>query len=375
MRFIHELKDKAEELRHQWVEAREQRSRRRAERREEQRKLAKRRQALSALEDLEHHLKQRSVGAKELDGLSKRIPEMSGRQFEHFVAGIYRVRGYDVTLTEVSRDQGVDILADKGGERLAIQCKNLARKANNRPVQEVYAGSHFYGASRACVVSPTGYTAGAYELANRLGVELYDGRKVMAWISQINLSGDETPLPKDEAYMIDMEVYEVLGTQEGEYITLLMEAAKAREISRYDPQVTQRFEHTKSIIDEKLAEVIEKMDAIEDRYLEEMREAQLVRLGKRAAGYLMIGFLGLAAREGIEIISYRSASNSNEIVFAGSHAAEPTVIINPQITIPAGESTYRVLKIHELALREQTDGYPAGFVAEPRLTLRERTNR
>lgn len=94
-----------------------------------------------------------------------------GRGYERFVASRLVQAGFSVTYTPASGDQGVDLLAERDGRRVAIQCKDYAKPAGNDAVQQIYAGARFYGAARAVVVAPNGYTIAARQLASSLGVD------------------------------------------------------------------------------------------------------------------------------------------------------------------------------------------------------------
>jgi restriction system protein len=111
---------------------------------------------------------------------------MSGAQFEGFVAEIMRGLGYRATVLGGSGDQGVDVIATAGKERLAIQCKNYAKPVGNKPVQEVYAGARHHRCTAAWVVAPEGFTKGAVELARSVGVSLGDAQALRGWIQQID---------------------------------------------------------------------------------------------------------------------------------------------------------------------------------------------
>ena len=114
---------------------------------------------------------------------------MSGAQFEGFVAEIMRGLGYRATVLGGSGDQGVDVIATAGKERLAIQCKNYAKPVGNKPVQEVYAGARHHRCTAAWVVAPEGFTKGAVELARSVGVSLRDAQDLRGWIRQIDAKG------------------------------------------------------------------------------------------------------------------------------------------------------------------------------------------
>lgn len=85
-----------------------------------------------------------------------------------------------------SWDKGVDVIVDRGGERVAVQCKNYKRRVGNKPVQEVYAGAKHHRCSRAWVVAPAGYTTGAHELARSTEVSLFDAVGIRRWIKQVD---------------------------------------------------------------------------------------------------------------------------------------------------------------------------------------------
>ena len=123
--------------------------------------------------------------ARELAGRFEVVREMGGPQFEVFVADLFRAMGHRVTMLGRSGDQGVDVIVDYQGERVALQCKNYRRAVGNKPVQEVFAGARHHGCQRAWVVAPAGYTRGARELAGSTGVSLHDAGSITRWIRQV----------------------------------------------------------------------------------------------------------------------------------------------------------------------------------------------
>ena len=114
------------------------------------------------------------------------VRAMSGTQFELFVADLFSAMGHNARVLGGSGDQGVDVIVDYQGERVAVQCKNYSKAVGNKPVQEVYAGSRYHGCDSAWVVAPAGFTKGAVELARRVGVTLYDARALRTWIRRID---------------------------------------------------------------------------------------------------------------------------------------------------------------------------------------------
>jgi hypothetical protein len=137
------------------------------------------------------------------------VKHMSGGQFEVFVASILRSLGYRITVLGGSGDQGVDVIAAAGNERIAIQCKNYRKRVGNKPVQEVYAGARHHRCTDAWVVAPEGFTKGAVTLARSVGVSLYDASSLQNWIRQIDKQGRAQG--QFEANVVDLDEYTESG--------------------------------------------------------------------------------------------------------------------------------------------------------------------
>jgi HJR/Mrr/RecB family endonuclease len=110
---------------------------------------------------------------------------LSGTEFERHVAELYRRMGYTVALTKASGDQGVDVIATSGAERLGIQCKQYAGSVGNDAVQQAYAGARFYNCTKAVVICTAGFTNSAKALAQRTDVALVDGATYVGMMERV----------------------------------------------------------------------------------------------------------------------------------------------------------------------------------------------
>ena len=72
------------------------------------------------------------------------VDVMSGREFEKYVAARVRQMGWDVSATPATGDFGVDLIAERGSECVAIQCKRHAKPVGVSAVQQVVAGARLY---------------------------------------------------------------------------------------------------------------------------------------------------------------------------------------------------------------------------------------
>lgn len=105
----------------------------------------------------------------------ERIDEMEGAEFERFCAALLEDFGYQqIHVTKSTGDQGVDIIAIKGGFRWAFQCKRYSSKIGNAAIQQVNTGKILYSCQKAAVITNNYFTAGAVKAAKAVGVELWD---------------------------------------------------------------------------------------------------------------------------------------------------------------------------------------------------------
>lgn len=100
---------------------------------------------------------------------------MDGSTFENFCAELLRKNNYtDVLVTSQSRDQGIDIIAEKNGVKYGIQCKCYSSDIGNDAVQQVNAGIVFYKCHVGIVLTNKYFTPMAKQLAEVTNTLLWD---------------------------------------------------------------------------------------------------------------------------------------------------------------------------------------------------------
>ena len=111
--------------------------------------------------------------------------DLDGLEFENWCANLLRNNGFvNVEVTRASGDQGVDVLAEKGEIKYAIQCKCYSSDLGNSPIQEVHAGKSMYNCHVGAVMTNRYFTSGAKELAKATGVLLWDRDKLLQMLSK-----------------------------------------------------------------------------------------------------------------------------------------------------------------------------------------------
>lgn len=106
------------------------------------------------------------------------IDRLSGYEFETLLEKLFKKMGYQVIHTSLSKDQGADLIVEKFGEKTVIQAKNWENNVTNSGIQEVVASIKHYQAHKALVISSSGFTSNAIDLARSNNVELWDRQKL-----------------------------------------------------------------------------------------------------------------------------------------------------------------------------------------------------
>jgi restriction system protein len=110
------------------------------------------------------------------------VDAMAGTEFEQYVAARLRRAGWQVTFTSASGDYGVDLIAQRDGKTVAIQCKRHSKSVGVAAVQQVVSGARHYGCAKSIVVSNREFTRAARQLAVTHGCQLIGRRALQAWV-------------------------------------------------------------------------------------------------------------------------------------------------------------------------------------------------
>ena len=104
---------------------------------------------------------------------------MTGKDFEQFLARVFEERGYRVQWVGRAGDQGIDLIVDRNGSRVAVQAKGFVGHAvGNDAIQQAHTGSAFYQCQSSAVITNSRYTFAARALAERVGCRLIDGQQI-----------------------------------------------------------------------------------------------------------------------------------------------------------------------------------------------------
>ena len=129
--------------------------------------------------------RQQELKAIQLSG----VDVMDGFVFEKYVAELLKNQGFaNVRLTE-KYDLGIDVIADRDGERWGIQVKRNRGKTKAESVRQAVTALSHYKCSRAMVISNSLFTGAAKQLAESNNCMLIDRGRLGEWILQYQHRG------------------------------------------------------------------------------------------------------------------------------------------------------------------------------------------
>ncbi len=112
-------------------------------------------------------------------------------EFEMLVGQVFRVQGYVVKERGgVKRDHGVDLIAERGNERVLIQCKHWsAWKVGEGQVKVLYADVKTQEFTEGWLVTCGRFTEFAKSWANGKAIRLIDGEELVRLIRDEHIPG------------------------------------------------------------------------------------------------------------------------------------------------------------------------------------------
>ena len=120
------------------------------------------------------------------------IDLMTGIEFEQYLQKILASQDYSVSVTRASGDLGVDLIALKDDDKIAIQAKRYNTKVSRRAISDAVAGMYHYGCNKAMVITNNYFSPGAVALAQSTGCILIDRSTLADWVNEFRNTNSES---------------------------------------------------------------------------------------------------------------------------------------------------------------------------------------
>lgn len=117
---------------------------------------------------------------------------LDGHQFEDAVSAVYRSNGYTAKVSKHGGDGGVDIVLEKDGHRIAVQCKAHKKQIGPSVARDLYGTMAHFGFDEGIIVSRSGFTAGVYDFVHGKPISL----KTLNDLLRLQKSSAPAKMPK-----------------------------------------------------------------------------------------------------------------------------------------------------------------------------------
>jgi hypothetical protein len=113
-------------------------------------------------------------------GLSNNFSNYSSYEFEKLIGNLFEAKGYNVKVTPPARDYGVDVIAKKGGNIIAIQVKKYGEKnrVGVKDVQQALGAMYSVKATKSILITTSNFTGPCQEQAKGAPIELWDKERL-----------------------------------------------------------------------------------------------------------------------------------------------------------------------------------------------------
>lgn len=107
---------------------------------------------------------------------------MHGLTFEAYVCKLLESQGYAVENIRASNDYGVDAIASKGKEKIAVQIKRSKNPVDRHAISDASAGKEFHKCTSAMLVTNSTLTDNAKVFAKEIGCEAVERDALLGWV-------------------------------------------------------------------------------------------------------------------------------------------------------------------------------------------------
>ncbi|MDD4212028.1 MAG: restriction endonuclease [Bacilli bacterium] len=123
-------------------------------------------------------LQNMTIEVKDMDDVNKLDPIA----FEYFVKEMFVRKGYKAWTTKRTHDNGTDVIAEKGNERISIQVKHSSKPINDYAVYQTRRGKIISKANKAILVTNNELTNQAKLAANYDTIEFIDSHDISLFL-------------------------------------------------------------------------------------------------------------------------------------------------------------------------------------------------
>ena len=129
---------------------------------------------------------------KEIElGLANNFENVDPFEFERFISNLLKKMGYNTEVTRRTGDYGVDVIAEKNGEKIVVQVKRWKNPVPPAEINKLLGAMRNFRADRAIFVTTSRFTKNARYIADRNPeIELWDMEKLRLLVRKYMIEGE-----------------------------------------------------------------------------------------------------------------------------------------------------------------------------------------
>jgi rubredoxin len=124
-------------------------------------------------------------------GTLEKLRTIDPIEFEKFVGDLFEKMGYIVKTTPKTGDEGVDLFIHKNNHLAVVQCKRYRGNVGQPQLRDLFGAMLHNKASEAFLVTTGVISLPAQSWATGKPIHLVDGKMLLDWIEELNLSPKE----------------------------------------------------------------------------------------------------------------------------------------------------------------------------------------
>jgi restriction system protein len=194
---------------------------------------------------------------------------MNPQQYEELVCEYFGRLGYKAETTPRSNDYGVDVFAEKGQEKIAVQAKmygGTTRKINRQNVMELHGAKDFFDCTQAIIVTNGEFLPDANTVAKKLGIDIVYLDSVQPALAAVSAAEERTFGYIWEHYISPLQG-QTLTRDNGETNTILkVDGSGIERITSNGNKQTIKIEIFKQTVNKLLADGFITRDEINQNY-------------------------------------------------------------------------------------------------------------
>lgn len=137
--------------------------------------------------------------------------------FELFCADYYKFIGYDVQVTQKSRDGGYDLVICKNNITSLVECKmySLNNKVSRPTLQKLIGANETVLADELVFITTSSFSTPAIEYASKVDIQLIDGKELMNRMTSSGYLSSDVEVPTIDEWSLtidDLACYSPVST-------------------------------------------------------------------------------------------------------------------------------------------------------------------